>query len=229
MFKQIFTLVRGRSVDSAEAFLDVNALTLLRQQIRDAARCVEQSRKALATVMAYSERENVALAQLNEKIADLETRACEALENGDEDLVREAAATIAHLEAERDATAQTIANYTAEIARLRDHLGKSQSVLAQLKRGQRIAEANDKAHRAHGQITTLQSSNLEEAAATLKRLQERQAHSDATMAAMAELSATQSADTMGDRLADAGYGAPKVSTADDVLARLKAKKPTPKS
>ena len=146
-----------------------------------------------------------------------------------EDLAREAAATIAHLEAERDATAQTIANYTAEIARLRDHLTKSQGVLAQLKRGQRIAEANDKAHRAHGQITTLQSSNLEEAAATLQRLQERQAHSDATMAAMEELSVTQNADAMSDRLANAGYGAPKVSSADDVLARLKAKKTKSKS
>lgn len=229
MFKQIFTLVRGRSVDSAEAFLDANALTLLRQQIRDAARCVEQSRKALATVMAYSEREKVALARLEEKIADLETRARDALEQDDEALALEAAATIAHLEAERDATAETIAKYTAEIARLRDHLSKSQGVLAQLKRGQRIAEANDKAHRAHGQITTLQSSNLEEAAETLKRLQERQAHSDATMAAMEELSVTQNADAMSDRLANAGYGAPKVSSADDVLARLKAKKPKTKS
>ena len=224
MFKQIFTLVRGRSMDNAEAFLDANALTLLRQQIRDAARCVEQSRKALATIMAYSEREKVTLAQLNEKIADLEARAREALGKDDGDLAREAAATIAHLEAERDATTQTIAKYTTEIARLRDHLSKSQGVLTQLKRGQRIAEANDKAYRAHGQITTLQSSNLEEAGATLKRLQERQAHSDATMAAMEALSATQNADTMSDRLADAGYGAPKVSSADDVLARLKAKK-----
>ncbi|MEM9716700.1 MAG: PspA/IM30 family protein [Pseudomonadota bacterium] len=224
MFKQIFTLVRGRSVDSAEAILDANALTLLRQQIRDAARCVEQSRKALATVMAYSEREKAALAALNEKIADLEIRAQDALAKDDEDLARDAAITIAHLEDERDATSQTIANYTAEIARLRDHLSKSQGVLTQLKRGQRIAEANDKAHRAHGQITTLQSSNLEEAAATLKRLQDRQAHSDATMAAMEQLSAPENADAMSDRLANAGYGAPKQSSADDVLARLKSKK-----
>ncbi|MEM9342167.1 MAG: PspA/IM30 family protein [Pseudomonadota bacterium] len=224
MFKQIVTLVRGRSADSAEAFLDANALILLRQQIRDAVRCVEHSRKALATVMAYSEREKVALTRLEDKIADLETRATDALDKGNEELAREAATTIAHLEDERDATAQTVANYTTEIARLRDHLSKSQGVLAQLKRGQRIAEANDKAHRAHGQISTLQSSNLEEAAATLKRLQERQAHSDATVAAMEELSASSNADTMSDRLAEAGYGAPKQSSADDVLARLKSKK-----
>lgn len=223
MLKQIFTLVRGRSVDGAEAFLDANGLSLLRQQIRDAARCVEHSRKALATVMAYSEREKTSLTRLEEKITDLETRARDALEKGNEELAHEAAATIAHLEAERDATAQTIATYATEIGRLRDHLRKSEGVLAQLKRGQRIAEANDKAHRAHGQTSSLESSNLEEAAATLHRLQERQAHSDATMAAMAELSATQNADTMSDRLADAGYGAPKTSNADTVLARLKAK------
>jgi len=224
MFKQIVTLVRGRSVDRAEAFLDGNALVLLRQQIRDAARCVEQSRKALATVMAYSEREKVALAGLEEKIADLETRASQALDADDDGLAHEAATTIAQLEDEREATAQTVANYTTEIARLRDHVGNSQAVLAQLKRGQRIAEANDKAQRAHGQLSTLQSSNLEEAAATLKRLQERQAHSDATVAAMEELSAASNADAMSDRLAEAGYGARKQSRAEDVLARLKSKK-----
>lgn len=224
MFKQIFTLVRGRSVDRAETFLDANALTLLRQQIRDAARCVEQSRKALATVMAYSEREKVALQALEDKIADLETRARDALAKDDDSAARDAAVAIANLEAERDGTAQTIENYTNEIARLRSQLTKSSAVLAQLKRGQRIAEANDKAHRVHGQITTLQSSNLEEATSTLKRLQELQAHSDATVAAMEELSATSNADAMSDRLAEAGYGAPKQSSADDVLARLKSKK-----
>lgn len=224
MFKQLFTLVRGRSVDRTEAFLDANALPLLRQQIRDAAGCVEKSRKALAMVMAYSDREKVSLTRIEETIADLEARATDALENDQLELATEAAGTIAHLDAERDATQQTISIYKTEIARLRESLTKSQTVLAELKRGQRLAEANDKAQRVQGQMTTLQSSNLEEASNTLKRLQERQAHSDATIAALGDLSTSSNASAMSDRLAAAGCGPAKQTDADTVLARLKSKK-----
>ena len=40
MFKQLLTLVRGQTTDSSQAMLDANALPLLRQQMRDAARGV---------------------------------------------------------------------------------------------------------------------------------------------------------------------------------------------
>ncbi len=223
MFKHLFTLVRGRSADQAEAFLDANALTLLRQQIRDAAGCVEKSRKALAMVMAYSECEKVSLKRIEDKIADLEQRATEALKKDQIDLATEAAEAIAHLEAERDATSQAVRNYTSEIARLRDSLAKSQTMLAELKRGQRLAEASDKAQRAHGQMTILHSSNLEEASATLKRLQERQALSDAAITATIELSAPTNASAVSDRLAAAGCGTPKRVDAEAVLERLKRK------
>ncbi len=223
MFKQLFTLARGRSADGAEAFLDANALAILRQQIRDAAGCVEKSRKALAMVMAYCEREKRALEGKEAKILDLELRATKALESDQIELATEAAGTIAHLETERDATKETIAVYNNEIKTLRENLTRSETVLAQLKRGQRLAEANDKSQRVHGQISNLHSSNLEEASATLKRLQERQSHTTATVAALEELSAPLSATSMSDRLAEAGCGLPKKSDADIVLARLKRK------
>lgn len=223
MFKQIFTLARGRAADQADAFLDANSLALLRQQIRDAAVCVEKSRKTLAMVMAYSEREKVALQRINDKIADLELRATEALKSDQTELATEAASAIAHLEAERDATTQAVQNYSTEIARLRDSLTKNQTLLAELKRGQRLAEASDKAQRAQGQMTILKSSNLEEASTTLKRLQERQALSDAAIAAASQLAAPSNASATIDRLAAAGCGAPKQTTAEDVLKRLKSK------
>ena len=53
MLKKLFTLVRGRSVDASQSFLDANAIALLRQQMRDAANGVDKSRKAIAIVMAY--------------------------------------------------------------------------------------------------------------------------------------------------------------------------------
>lgn len=104
IFKQLLTLARGRSADASQRFLDMNAVSLLRQQMCDAASGVEKSRKAVAVVMAYAKREQTSLAGINAKITDLEARTIEALEKDREDLALEAATSIANFEAERDAT-----------------------------------------------------------------------------------------------------------------------------
>ncbi|MFP7675732.1 PspA/IM30 family protein [Marivita sp. S0852] len=221
MFKQLFTLVRGTSVDASQAFLDANAVALLRQQMRDAAEGVARSRKAVAVVMAYAEKEKRRLTSIEAKITELETRALDALSKDRDDLAQDAAQAIAELEAERDATCKTIETYDREIAVLRRDLKNSEAQLAELKRGQRLAEATAKTQHVRGSAPALNRNDLSDAAATLKRLQERQTHADDTMVAMAELSLAENADAVNDRLAEAGMGSAKRSTADDVLARLK--------
>ncbi|MGY9048295.1 hypothetical protein P775_22545 [Puniceibacterium antarcticum] len=225
MFKQLLTLIRGTSVDASQSFLDANAVALLRQQMREAAEGVARSRKALAVVMAYAERERRGLTCIKNKIAELETRALDALTKDREDLAHEAAQAIADLEAEQEATRKTIETYDREIAVLRRDLTKSEAQLAELKRGQRLAEATAKTQQVRGSFPTLSQNDLSDAAATLKRLQERQSHADDTLVAMAELSLAESADAVNNRLAEAGMGAAKRSTAADVLTRLKKGKP----
>lgn len=224
MFKQLITLARGRSFDATEAFIDENALSILRQQLRDAATAVEQSRKALAVVMAYAEREKITLAKTQTQIKTLETRALEALEKGHEDLASEAADAIAELEAEASATQQAIATYNSEIARLRSLLKESEAQLVELKRGQRLAEANDKAIKLRGALPNIARTDLDEATQTLKRLQDKQDQAAATASAMAQLSTRLKAESLDDRLAAAGCGAPKQSSGAAVLERLKASK-----
>ncbi|MEM8579447.1 MAG: PspA/IM30 family protein [Pseudomonadota bacterium] len=223
MLKQLFTLARGRATDAGQTYLDANAVALLRQQMREAAAGVARSRKAVAVAMAYAERERAALAKLDGQIADLEDRARAALEKDREDLALEAANAIADLEADRDAAQRTVDTYDRDIAGLRRSLKQSESQLAQLQRGQRLAEAAAKTHHVRGTLPAGPSSDLTDAAETLARLRDRQALADETMAAMTELSTAQSADAVSDRLAAAGMGAPKQTTADAVLARLKSK------
>ncbi|MBL9054477.1 MAG: PspA/IM30 family protein, partial [Tabrizicola sp.] len=91
MLNTVVTLIRGRSQDAAQAVADANALSILRQQLRDAAAGVEAARRAVAVVMAYAERERKALPRIGGQLADLETRAVAALGQGREDLASEAA------------------------------------------------------------------------------------------------------------------------------------------
>lgn len=224
MFKQLFTLARARSEDATQAVIDANALSLLRQQLRDAAVGVEKSRKSLAVVMAYAEREQVSLTKVTDQISDLETRALEALEQDKEELAIEASEAIATLEAEATATRHTIDTYTTEITRLRKTLKQSEAQLTELKRGQRLAQANERALHVRGSLPAVSANHLADATATLDRLKERQEHAEATAIAMTELSTEARTDTLSDRLAAAGCGTPKQSDAAAVLERLKAKK-----
>ncbi|OYU39871.1 MAG: PspA family regulator [Pseudorhodobacter sp. PARRP1] len=220
MFKLFVTLLRGRNADAAESLTDAAALPILRQQLRDCAAGVETARRAVAMVMAYAERERKSQTRISAQLADLETRALAALAQGRDDLAREAAGTIAQLEAEAATTARALATYDAEIAHLRGVLTDAETRLRDLQRGQRLAIATDHSQRLHGAATV---ATLDEAEATLSRLQTRQANLDASRAAMLELSASTNAEAMQNRLAAAGCGTALRPDAASVLQRLKAR------
>ena len=222
MFKLFVTLLRGRNADTAEALTDAAALPILRQQLRDSAAGVETARRAVAMVMAYAEREKKNAARIAAQCADLELRALDALAKGREDLAAEAAGAIAQLEAEADTTARAIATYDGEITHLRGVLADSEARLRDLQRGQRLAIATDHTQRLRGAAPLAATASLTEAEATLARLQQRQAMTEATRAAMLDLSASSSADAMRDRLAAAGCGAALRPDAASVLLRLKS-------
>jgi phage shock protein A len=223
MFNTIVTLVRGRGHDATQALADANALSILRQQLRDAAAGVEAARRSVAVVMAYAERERKALPRIGAQIADLEGRALAALAQGREDLATEAAFAIAQLEAERATVETALATYETEIARLRDELSGAELRLRELKRGLQLADAAQKSQTVRGVVSRPVAASLAEAEATLSRLQARQLHAEATAVAVIELSAGQSAEAISARLAAAGCG-PKVRPdAAAVLERLKQK------
>ncbi|MCU0903148.1 MAG: PspA/IM30 family protein [Tabrizicola sp.] len=223
MFNTIITLVRGRSHDAAQAVADANALSILRQQLRDAAGGVEAARRSVAVVMAYAERERKSLPRINAQIADLEGRAIAALAQGRDDLATEAAAAIAHLEAERTTTETALATYETDIARLREELSGAELRLRDLKRGLQLADAAQKSQTVRGVVSRPVTASLAEAEATLSRLQSRQLHAEATAIAVVELSAGQSAEAISARLAAAGCGPAIRPDAAAVLERLKQK------
>ena len=223
MLNTLITLVRGRSHDAAQALADANALSTLRQQLRDAAAGVEAARRSVAVVIAYGERERKSLPRISAQLADLEGRAIAALGQKREDLAVEAAAAIAQLEAERVTTERALATYEIEIARLRDEVSDAETRLRELQRGLQLADAAQKSQAVRGVVSRPVTASLSEAEATLSRLQARQVHAEATAAAVVELSAGQSAEAVAARLAAAGCGPSLKADAAAVLARLKEK------
>jgi phage shock protein A len=230
MFKTVLTLFRGSVAAAEEQLEDRTALLILDQQMRDAAAAVERSKRTLALAIAQDQQEGRRLDTTNERIADLEVRATAALDGDRDDLAREAAQQIAHLEADRDGamTARTL--FAQEIARLKRHVSTAEARLTELDRGRRIARASEavRALRRGGvEAARPYESTLPEAENTLRRLRERQQEAQAADEALIEIDAAAGPLATAEKLAEQGFGPRLKSTADDVLARLKAKRTPP--
>ena len=227
MFKTVLTLFRGGVAAAGEELEDRSALLILDQQMRDAAAAVERSKRMLALAIAGDQQEGRRLDATNARIADLEVRATAALEGGREDLAREAAQAIANLEADRDAemTARTL--FASEITRMKRQVANAEARIIELERGRRIARASEavRALRRGGiEAARPYESTLPEAENTLKRLRERQIEAQAASDALIELDAATGPLATAEKLAEQGFGPRLKSTADDVLARLNAKR-----
>jgi phage shock protein A len=144
-----------------------------------------------------------------------------------EDLAREAAQAIADLEAERDAAVTARTLFAAEIARLKRHVANAEARMSELDRGRRIARASEAMRtlrRSGIEAARPYESTLPEAEQTLRRLRERQMEAQAADDALIELDAASGPLATAEKLAEQGFGPRLKTTADDVLARLKAKR-----
>ena len=227
MFKTVFTLFRGSVAAAEEELEDRSALLILDQQMRDAAAAVERSKRSLALAIAGDQQEGRRLEATNARIADLEVRATAALDGGREDLAREAAQAIANLEADRDAamTARTL--FASEITRMKRQVANAEARITELDRGRRSAsdaEAVRNLRRGGIEAARPYESTLPEAENTLRRLRERQIEAQAASDAQIELDAATGPSATAEKLAEQGFGPRLKSTADDVLARLNAKR-----
>lgn len=227
MFKTVFTLFRGSVAAANEELEDRSALLILDQQMRDAGSAVERSKRSLALAIAGDQQEGRRLDATNARIADLEVRATAALDGGREDLAREAAQAIANLEADRDAamTARTL--FASEITRMKSQVANAEARITELDRGRRIARAAEAVRNLRrGGIEAARpyESTLPEAENTLRRLRERQIEAQAASDALIELDAATGPLATAEKLAAQGFGPRLKSTADDVLARLNAKR-----
>ncbi|EIZ84643.1 phage shock protein A, PspA [Methylobacterium sp. GXF4] len=216
-------LMRGAIADNAQALHDANAVTILRQQIRDAAGALATARRELAVAMAYHAAEARALDAIGARIDTLSDGARRALADGREDLGSEAAVHIAALEDERSDRRAAAARFAAEIERLKRLVGQGGERLRDLDRGLQTARTTEALRRAGlegRRVTALSAGALGEAERTLARLREAQAAEADAAEALAALEAEAASGIEAD-LDAAGYGRPRTDPRA-VLDRLRA-------
>ncbi len=207
MFKQLTLLLRGSANQAADALAARNALTILDQQLRDAASAIEAAKRALAMAMAQDATELRRQAAAAARITHLEDQARAALAGGREDSALTAAQAMAALQLDQADAAQARMLLAQEITRLRAQLGDAERRHAALTRGRHLARLSEAVRR-----TRLHGFNpgaLDGAEATLAALRNRQIDEDAAAAALDAMTTSPSP------IADPG------ARARDILARLR--------
>lgn len=223
---KLMTALRGGVNEAGEAVIDTQALRILDQEVRDAGEELKRSKDGLAEIIARQKLSEEKCAAYAKQIAEYESHAVKALEKGEEALAHEVAGKIADFENQRDQEASAGESYAASADELRKAIKQTEQSLKRMKQQIDTVKATENVQRAQAAVAERHSgsnSKMRTAMDSLDRIKEKQALKSAQMSAAKELSEDMSETSLQDKLEKAGI-APTGQSADDVLARLKAKK-----
>ncbi len=226
MLSKIMTALRGKATETGQTVVDSQALRILDQEIRDSENHLSQSKTELTRLMGQRQLNSNKADTLESKIAELEKSAEAALDKGEEQLAVEVAERMVALQDDLEAERAIVSEYDASIEKLRSAIRGTDNQLRQLKQQVSVVKATESAQKAQSAVASRhsgQNSAMSSAMESLDRIKERQQLNSAQMQAADEMAAEESGSSLEARLKAAGVGGQE-RKADDVLARLKAKK-----
>ncbi|WP_397420213.1 PspA/IM30 family protein [Phenylobacterium sp.] len=224
IFTKLITLFRGTAHEAGAAVVDANALRILDQEIRDADTALGRARDDLATLVAKRRMIEKELKNLSDQASRYESSARAALSKGDEALAMEVAQRISELETEVATKTPQLGEMQAAEERMHKTIATTQQRVENLRREIDVVKVNDSVQRAQAAVASQgagASARLGSAADSLKRIKERQAIAEEKFKAAGELEDRRTGADLDAKLQAAGI-LPGHSSANDVLARLKA-------
>ncbi len=222
MFGTLKTLIVGANARAEEQVRDVYAIELIDQKIREASANLKSAKVALAGLIQRERAEQRQIETLEGRIADLLTRAKEALAAEREDLAQQAAQAIADLENELSGRQQTQARLEARIMQLRQSVETAHRRIIDLKQGAVSARAVRKEQGIQRKVNRHLGgdSPFEEADALIARVMgEDDPFEQGEI--LREIDSGLNHGDIAGRMADAGFGDVSKATAVSVMDRLK--------
>lgn len=204
---RLFTAIRGGATEAAEAAADSQALRILDQQLRDAKRDLEKAQYDLAGLMGKAKLSRDKLGGMDDKRARDYEVARRALGEGREDLARELADRIAAQDGDIARERALVDAMTQQETRLREAVTNIRQRITAMEREIDTVKVTASVQKAQSAIVASGSgaaSTLNSAAASLQRIKERQAQTDAHFAAADQLANMTSGGDLDRRLAEAG-------------------------
>ncbi|WP_171173722.1 PspA/IM30 family protein [Ruegeria sp. HKCCD8929] len=224
MFGTLKTLIVGANARAEEQLRDTYSIELIDQKIREAESSLKAAKLTLASLIQRQRGEQRQVDGLQGRIADLMTRAQEALDGGREDLAQSAAQAVADLENESAVRRKTLDRLDTRILQLRQTVDAASRRIIDLKQGAIAARA---VRREQGLQKRLNrhvggESPIEEAESLIARVMQQDDPFEQGEI-LREIDATLDHSAVAARMEEAGFGPKTRSTAADVLSRLNAK------
>lgn len=225
IWAKMMTALRGGVTEVGEAVVDGQALQILDQEVRESANGLNQSKDALANIIARQKRAQEKCAQLREWISENEKYVLRALDKGEDALALEVAQKIADLENQLQTESKQSEQFEASAADLRGAIKQAEHNIRRLKQQVDTVKATESVQRAQAAVAERYSgshSRIRTAMDSLERIKEKQAFNAAEIEAAAELADDTPIDSLQERLQKAGIASAD-QNAQNVLDRLRKK------
>jgi phage shock protein A len=226
IWSKLFTLGRAGAHEASTAIVDANALRILDQEIRDADRAQGKARDDLAGLVARRRILEAEVDSFRAQAEKYESSARIAVEKGNMDLARQVAQRIADLEQDIAVKAPQVADMRQAEDQIHAAIAATDRKIEQLRREVDVVKVNESVQKAQATVAASGAgSSIGSAAQSLARIRERQMIRGEKIRAAGELEDRRTGADLDEQLRLAGI-TPGHSSADDVLARLSAPKPT---
>lgn len=227
VIKKLVTLLRGSARELGQSMVDANATRIYEQEITDAKASIGQAKTELTGVMAQQMQTAREIERIKADVLRHENMALQALDKQKDDLALEVAARVAALEAELQAQTEAHAAYALQVSRLKDLIRSAEARVREHEREIGIAKTTESVYRATQSISEsmgASGSKLTSARESLERIRKRHEELADRMAAAEELDAEFGHRALERKLAEAGIGEDPKVKAQDVMARLRARR-----
>lgn len=227
VIKKLVTLLRGSARELGQSMVDANATRIYEQEITDAKASISQAKTELTGVMAQQMQTAREIERIKADVLRHENMALQALDKQKDDLALEVAARVAALEAELQVQTEAHAAYALQVSRLKDLIRSAEARVREHEREIGIAKTTESVYRATQSISEsmgASGSKLTSARESLERIRKRHEELADRMAAAEELDAEFGHRALERKLAEAGIGEDPKVKAQDVMARLRARR-----
>ena len=227
VIKKLVTLLRGSARELGQSMVDANATRIYEQEITDAKASIGQAKTELTGVMAQQMQTAREIERIKADVLRHENMALQALDKQKDDLALEVAARVAALEAELQEQTEAHAAYALQVSRLKDLIRSAEARVREHEREIGIAKTTESVYRATQSISEsmgASGSKLTSARESLERIRKRHEELADRMAAAEELDAEFGHRALERKLAEAGIGEDPKVKAQDVMARLRARR-----
>ncbi|MBI6885160.1 PspA/IM30 family protein [Pseudomonas putida] len=225
VWKKLFTALRGGANEVGEALVDVNAMRILDQEIRDASADQEKAKEALTGILAKKKLQQDSIDRLNADIADLSAKALKADQAGKKELALEIAQAVGAKAQQRDAEQKMLDQYSTFAEKQKGIVTQTEGRINQARQQAELAKARSQIQSAQQNVLSASgatSGGLNNAMDSLERIRNQQNEIDARMAAREELENETSGQSLENKMKEAGLVDDQYSAAN-ILAGLQKK------